>query len=167
MQNRMLLLAVPVLFIATSSLAADYPDIKAGLWSSTGTSSNAKVPPQTGNMCTNNDVIKALAQMQKGPNRPCKAVSHTQSGSTYTTQTECNFGGTVKKTTAVTTAIGDTALHTEIHDSDGSIVMTTDMKYVGACPAGMEPGDYVGANGGMKFNVLKMADTAPPAPPPH
>jgi hypothetical protein len=166
MKNRNLLLALPALMLATSTFAGDYPEVKAGLWSTTATNADARMPPQSGTMCTSNDVIKALADMQKGKNLPCKVLSRTQSGSTYTSETECSFGGTVRKTTSVTTATSDTALHTEIHGSDGALVMTNDMKYVGACPAGMVPGDFTGANG-MHYNVLH-AGAAPGAPvPPH
>jgi hypothetical protein len=42
------------------------------------------------------------------------------------------------------------------------------MKYLGACPADMVPGDFV-SNNGMRINVLKgmAAGAAPPPPPSH
>jgi hypothetical protein len=42
--------------------------------------------------------------------------------------------------------------------------VTSDSKYVGACPAGMVPGDFVGANG-MKFNILHPEDSKLPDAP--
>ncbi len=44
---------------------------------------------------------------------------------------------------------GDIASHMEMHLSVGNIetVMTTDSKYLGACPVGMKPGDVVMADG--------------------
>jgi hypothetical protein len=168
MRTRTLLLALPIVMMATASLAADeYPDIKPGLWSSSQTSSNAQMPPQGGKMCTNNDVAKAFADMAKNPNRPCKVLSHSHTGSTFTSETECNFGGTIKHNKSVMVATGDTAIHTEVQSDDGTSI-TLDMKYLGACPADMVPGDFV-SNNGMRINVLKgmAAGAAPPPPPSH
>jgi hypothetical protein len=58
------------------------------------------------------------------------------------------------KTTSVVTATGDTAVHGETHSTfdppsfgrtDTTMIM--DQKYVGACPAGMEPGDTMDSDG--------------------
>jgi hypothetical protein len=48
-----------------------------------------------------------------------------------------------------------------MHQADGTVTVTSDSKYVGACPSGMVPGDYVGADG-MKFNILHPEDMKQP-----
>ncbi len=149
---------------ASSALAVDIPDMKAGLWSSSvqmGTN-----PPRNGQMCTNNDVTKQMADMAKNPNNPCKALKESHTGSVYIVQTQCTFNNQTHTSTSTTTVTGNTAMHTEVKGDDG-MQLITDSKYIGACPAGMSPGDYVDSKG-MKFNMLKGPPSAPPqaAPPP-
>jgi len=139
--------------LATAAHAGDYPNIREGLWTTTTTMADAKRPPQTGSMCNSTAVMQSVIDAHKKSDQPCKIVSLNHSGPVYTEQTECTFAGQVRKSTSVTTFTGDTAVHTEMHQADGSVTVTSDSKYVGACPAGMVPGDYVGADG-MKFNIL-------------
>jgi hypothetical protein len=147
--------------IAAVTHAGDYPNIKAGLWSTTTTMSDAKRAPQAGTMCNSTAVMQSVIDAHKKTDQPCKIVSLSHSGPVYTEQTECNFGGQVRKSTSVTTFTGDSAVHTEIHQADGTVTVTSDSKYVGVCPAGMVPGDFVGADG-MKFNILHPEDIKMP-----
>jgi hypothetical protein len=140
-------------YLATAAHAGDYPNIKEGLWTTTTILGDAKRPPQTGSICNSTAVMQSVIDAHKKSDQPCKIVSQSHSGSVYTEQTECNIGGQVRKSTSVTTFTGDTAVHTEMHQADGTVTVTSDSKYVGACPVGMVPGDYVGADG-MKFNIL-------------
>jgi hypothetical protein len=150
---------------AATAQAGDYPNIKEGLWSTTTTMSDAKHPPQTGTMCNSTAVMQSVIDAhKKASDQPCKITSMSHSGNVYTEQTECNIGGQVRKSTSVTTFTGDTLVHTEIHQADGAVTVTSDSKYVGACPAGMVPGDFVGANG-MKFNILHPEDSKLPDAP--
>ena len=139
--------------IAALAHAGDYPTIKEGLWSTTTTMSDGKRPPQTGTMCNSTAVMQSVIDAHKKGDQPCKIINMSHTGSVYTEQTECTFGGQVRKSTSVTTFTGETSVHTEIHQADGNITVTSDSKYLGACPAGMVPGDFVGADG-MKFNIL-------------
>ena len=148
---------------AAAAQAGDYPEIKAGLWSTTTTMRDTRLPPQTGTMCNSTAVMQSVIDAhKKATDQPCKITSMTHTGSVYTEQTECNFGGQVRKSTSVTTFTGDSAVHTEIHQADGSVTVTSDSRYVGSCPAGMVPGDYVGADG-MKLNILHPEGIKPPA----
>jgi hypothetical protein len=141
--------------------AGDYPNIKEGLWSTTTTMSDAKRPPQTATMCNSTAVMQTVIDTHKKTDQPCKITNLSHSGAVYTEQTECNFGGQVRKSTSVTTFTGDTAVHTEIHQADGTVTVTSDSKYVGACPTGMVPGDFVGADG-VKLNILHPEDIKVP-----
>ena len=157
MKTRFLLLAVPMLYCSAQSMAADYPDVKSGLWS---TSINmAGQGTHTGTMCMNNDVLKAEAERAKNPNGPCKVLSENRSGPSFTTKSQCTFGGVTHTTTAVTTMTGNTAMHAEVSSDDGKVHMVSDSKYLGACTAGMVPGDFIDEQG-HKTNIL-----TPPAPP--
>jgi hypothetical protein len=145
-----------VVLLALSSavaFAGDYPIMKDGLWSTTVTMASNKVPPQSGTMCNSTAVFQAMMDARKGPNRPCQSSGVEHSGSTYTDHMTCNFGGRVTQTTTIATFTGDTAVHTEIHQADGTVSMSSDSKYLGSCPAGMVPGDYVDSKG-TKFNIL-------------
>ena len=149
-----------------SSYAADVPDIKPGLWTTTTTTGEAQRPPVTASMCSSTALLQALVdQRLKGPNHPCKRVSVTHSGSTITEQSECKFGDTVAKSKSVTVVTGNTAVHTEIHQEGKSAVIVSDSKYVGACPAGMQLGDFI-ADNGMKANILQPDGAEPPSKKP-
>jgi hypothetical protein len=84
----------------------------------------------------------------------CKTVSESSSGGTATTISECTVGTTLIRNKGTLTMTGNTASHSEGHTtydppvrgmSESTMIM--DQKYVGACPAGVEPGDMIGADG--------------------
>jgi hypothetical protein len=139
--------------VAATAHAGDYPNIKEGLWSTSTIIGDAKRPPQVATMCNSTAVMQSVIDAHKKGDQPCKITSMTHTGSVYTEQTECTFSGQVRKSTSVTTFTGETSVHTEIHQADGSVAITSDSKYLGACPAGMVPGDFVGADG-IKANIL-------------
>ncbi|HEY3731896.1 MAG TPA: DUF3617 family protein [Steroidobacteraceae bacterium] len=142
-----------LLCVAAGAYGGDYPAIKEGLWTTTTTLSGGNHPPQTGKMCNSTTIMQQVIDRQKKPDQPCRIVNMTHSGSVYTQQTECLVDGTVKKSTSITTFTGDTLVHTEIRHEGGALTVVSDSKYLGSCPAGMQPGDYVGDDG-MKLNVL-------------
>jgi hypothetical protein len=146
---------------AVAQAGDDYPSIKTGLWSTTTTFGDGKHPPQSGTICNSTAVMQSVIDAHKKGDQPCKIVNMAHTGSVYTEQTECTIGGQVRKSTSVTTFSGETSVHTEMHQADGSITVTSDSKYLGACPAGMLPGDFVGENG-MKFNILHPESVNPP-----
>ena len=159
MKTRFLLLALPMLYCSAQSMAADYPDVKSGLWSTTV--NMAGQGTATGTMCMNNDVMKAQADRAKNnPDSPCKVLSENKSGATFTVKSQCTFGGVTHTTTAITTMTGNTAMHAEMSSDDGKMHMVSDAKYMGACTAGMVPGDFIDQQG-HKMNML----TPPQAPP--
>jgi hypothetical protein len=159
MKSPLLLGMMAAACIAAVAQAGDYPNIKQGLWSTTTVIAGSKQP--SGTMCNSTEVMQSVIDAHKKSDAPCKIISLSHNGSVYTEQTECNFGGKVKKSTSVTTFTGDTLVHTELHEADGTVTLTSDSKYVGACPAGMVPGDFVGADG-MKLNILHPDDVKTP-----
>jgi hypothetical protein len=166
MYRVILLPIVCCVFLAGVALAGDVPEVKAGLWSTTTTNGDPKSPAQTGTMCTSTALLQTIFEQRfKGANPPCKRSQVERNGATITEQNECSFGDTVTKTKVVTVITGDTAVHTEIHEQGKSTVIISDSKFVGACPVGMQLGDFVGPNG-MKFNVLHPQETKTPTKAP-
>jgi hypothetical protein len=84
----------------------------------------------------------------------CKVASENLTGGTYTVETECNVQGSAIKSKGTTTYQGDTAFHLETHAAYtpalmgvGETTVIVDQKYLGACPAGIEPGDRIAEDG--------------------
>ncbi|MEP6547837.1 MAG: DUF3617 family protein [Gammaproteobacteria bacterium] len=162
--NRMIMLGVfSCTLLGGASYAADVPDIKPGLWATTTTTGDAKMPPVTASMCSSTALLQTLVdQRLKGPDHPCKRISVAHSGTTITEQSECKFGSTVTKSKSVSVVTGNTAVHTEIRQEGKSAVIVSDSKYVGECPAGMKLGDFI-TDSGMKANILQPeGDETPP-----
>jgi hypothetical protein len=152
--------------LGPASFAGDVPDVKPGLWKTITTTGDPNVPQQTGTMCTSTALLQTLFdQRLKDPARPCKQTSVVHSGTTITEQTECKLDGASIKNKVITTVTGDTEVRTEIRQEGKGTVTVSDSKWLSACPAGMQLGDFVGADG-MKFNILhqQTAKAAPKSP---
>lgn len=138
--------------------AADPPPVKEGLWSihtvSTNNPGNQK-SEGTRSICRTHAYdtrIRQQAEIQQ--KQSCKIVNRSSSGNTFTEETECTVQGSTIKGKTVTTFSGDSSVHSETHSAntpalygvaDSTIII--DQKYVGPCPAGMEPGDYMSSDG--------------------
>jgi len=146
------------LLVSWALFAADPPPVKEGLWSlhtvSTDNPGNKRTEG-TRSLCRNHDYdtrIREQAETRQKQN--CKPLAKTSSGNTFTEESECTMMGSVITSKVVATFTGDTAIHSETHATykpalHGIAEMTLimDQKYVGACPAGMEPGDFMDADG--------------------
>jgi Protein of unknown function (DUF3617) len=151
--------------LLTAAYAADPPAMKEGLWSihtvSTDQPGNKKTEG-TVSLCRNHaydERVRAMAAQQSA--KRCKTINESTTGGTITTENECTVGSSVLKTKAVATLNGDTA-HSESHTtyapamygtSESTMIM--DQKYLGACPAGVEPGDRIGADGKIQHASKK------------
>jgi Protein of unknown function (DUF3617) len=137
--------------------AADAPPMKEGLWSIHTVSVDQPGNKKTDGMrsiCRNHaydERVRAMAAQHAA--KSCKTISENSVGGTTTTETQCSVGGSVVRTKATVTFSGDTA-HSETHSTYtpamygmSETTMVMDQKYVGACPAGVEPGDFIGADG--------------------
>ncbi len=145
-----------VLLSFASAHAADLPDVKEGLWSNqTQTIDNPgnKRGGGTLTICRSHaydQYVKNLAAKMPG----CQKLSENLRGHTLTTALRCTVANTVIDTKETATFQGDTAIHAETHAtytpplygvSDST--MTMDQKYLGSCPADMQPGDMKRADG--------------------
>jgi hypothetical protein len=138
--------------------AADTPELKEGLWSNhTQSTDNSGTKPSdtTTTICRNHaydQYARSLVKNMKG----CTMVSESFQGGKYSVEMHCVIGKTVVDSKGTTIFQGDTATHSETHATYtppmGGISETTmimDQKYVGACPAGAQPGDITHPDGSV------------------
>jgi hypothetical protein len=133
----------------------ELPDVKEGLWVSRTMMPGTMDKPMRSTMCNSNAVSKKVYEdTHKNGNALCKEIHTERNGSVITTETECNFSGKVTRSKSVTTLTGNTGIHLEVHKADNTVESLIDMKWVGACPAGMKLGDVTGPDGKVMFNAM-------------
>jgi len=131
------------------------PALKEGLWSiHTVSTTNPGSQASDGmiTMCRSHaydDYVRA----QAAKHTEC-IIKRTTLGSKITSEATCKLGDSTVATSAVVTMSGDTASHTESHTTYTPAIhgatdstMIQDQKYLGACPADMQPGDRKSADG--------------------
>lgn len=172
------LVAAACIALAGAAVAQDYPKLKSGHWELTIVPrQGANAPPQKSTMCIDDALQKEMMSMGVGMSREmCTRNEFKRDGARFLGNSECKIGESKVVSRSVMTLTGDTAYHTEINAKydppfmgmkDSQTVL--DGKYLGACPAGMVAGDFVGP-GGQKFNMRSIAAAkgagAPPSTPP-
>jgi len=111
--------------------------------------------PMHTTMCTSNAVNrKVYEDSHKSTNSLCKEIHSERHGSVITQESECNFSGKVTHSKSVTTLTGNTGIQIETRKADNTVESVIDMKWVGACPAGMKLGDITGPDGKVMTNVM-------------
>jgi hypothetical protein len=162
----MRILCSTLLLAGVGVYAADPPAMKEGLWSihtvSVDQPGNNKTEG-TVKLCRSHaydERIRTMAAQKSA--KTCKTISENSTGGTTTTETECTVASSVLKTKGTVTFSGDSA-HSETHTtytpamygtSESTMVM--DQKYLGACPAGVEPGDRIGPDGKVSHAQKKQ-----------
>jgi hypothetical protein len=157
----LILMAAAIAMPAGLADAADLPQVKEGLWQirmQTVENPGNKKSDVTTTLCRNHEYDKsaqALAKNMKG----CTSISENLDGSTYSSETRCTVGGTVIDSKG-TVSYTDTTAHGETHATytpafygytDETIIQ--DQKYVGDCPAGMQPGDHLLPDGTIQHRA--------------
>jgi Protein of unknown function (DUF3617) len=133
----------------------DIPDVKEGLWESSTMMPGTMDKPMHGTMCTSNAVNRKIYEdSHKNTNTVCKQIHSERSGSVITQDIECNFSGKVTRSKSITTVTGNTAMKIETRKADNTVESVIEMKWVGACPAGMKLGDVTGPDGKVMMNAL-------------
>jgi len=106
-------------------------------------------------MCTSNAVNRKMYEdSHKGTKSLCKQIHSERHGSVITQEFECNHSGKVTRSTSVTTLTGNTAMRLEMRKADNTVETVIDMKWAGACPAGMKLGDITGPDGKVMYNAM-------------
>jgi hypothetical protein len=133
----------------------DIPDMKEGLWASSTMMPGSMDKPMHTTMCTSNAVSRKMYEdTHKNATSPCKQIHSERQGPVTTQEMECNFSGKVTRSKSVTTVTGNTAIHVETRKADNTVESVIDMKWVGACPAGMKLGDVTGPDGKVMMNAM-------------
>ena len=159
------LVGIACISLACTALAQEYPKLKSGHWELTMTNSRANnAQPQKSTMCIDEALQKEMMTMGAGMSREmCTRNEFKRDGAKFVGNAECKIGESKIISRSVMTLTGDTAYHTEINATyeppfmgmkDSQTML--DGKYMGACPAGMTAGDFVGPNG-QKFNLRNVS----------
>ena len=152
-------LAIP----AGAAQAADYPEMKEGLWQihNQFLDAQGKVTNDgTSEVCRNHAYDKAVQDRARAMMaKTCSPPDENYSGNKFTSEISCKMMGSTVDTKSVATFQGDSAAHSESHTTynpplSGSSgeAMTQDQKYLGSCPAGMQPGDRKNADGSISHS---------------
>jgi hypothetical protein len=136
----------------------DLPDMKEGLWVSSTMIPGKMDKPMRSTMCTSNAVNRhRYEESHKSGTEEyhkCKEIHAERHGSVLTSELECSDNGKVTRSKSVSTLTGNTGIHLEVRDADNTVETVMDMKWVGACPAGMKLGDVTGPDGKVMFNAM-------------
>lgn len=146
------------------------PKLRAGLWRVTMTGQG---PANTARMCLDDAVQERMnvvgAQAAGGKCEPTAMTRNPGGGWRY--RTVCDYsamgGGTSVSegvmtgdlTTGYTSRTTVTTTGAQVAHMNGAVSITGEGVHEGPCPADMKPGDMV-ITGGMKFNMLEMAEMA-------
>ena len=156
MKRMLAFAAVALLLPLGTTLGLDLPELKEGLWSIhrlvTTNPGNNKTDT-TSTICRNHAFDQHVRSLAKGL-KGCTVVNESLQAGTYVAETRCKVGGTAIDSKATVTSRGDNATHSESHATYtppmagmSEMTMIMDEKYVGNCPAGVEPGDITQADG--------------------
>ncbi|MGD0135815.1 MAG: DUF3617 family protein [Bryobacteraceae bacterium] len=136
--------------------AVDPPDVKEGLWSiqrHNVDNPGNKISDSKSTICRSHAYDQHVNGLTKNV-KECTTVSQSSQGGKYSSKTRCVVAGTTIESEGTSTFLSDTSTHSESHatysPAMGGISETTmivDQKYLGSCPAGVQPGDMTNANG--------------------
>jgi hypothetical protein len=140
------------------SAAADPPQMKEGYWQiltvTISNPGNKKIDGKETICRTHAYDQYAQDAAKKRSQNTCRMLTDSFSGGVYTVEQECTVAGSKVHSKTVTTPKGDSAIHAETHTTNtpalygvAESTMTMDQTYIGACPAGVQPGDIFGAAG--------------------
>jgi Protein of unknown function (DUF3617) len=159
--------------VAATAIAQDFPQLKAGQWETTTTSSiKPGTPPNKMTMCTDDAIQKQMMNMGEGMRREmCSKSDLRHEGGKYIGDSVCKIGDATMTSHSVMTIQGDTSYKTVVNATYDPPFMgmketttTIDGKNVGPCRDGLKPGDIVSPTG-QKFNMKALADRPPALPP--
>jgi hypothetical protein len=139
--------------------AADHPEMKEGLWQIDNKSNNSGgFSDQLCRSHAYDQQVEAKAKAMMGKN--CSKMDESYADGKLTSNMVCNIGGSVVETKGVVSFQGDTAAHSESHTTyspplygTSDTTETQDQKWLGPCPAGMQPGDHKNADGTVRHGA--------------
>ena len=148
----------------TCADAASTPYAKPGLWALTQTTSAGRKPIEL-KVCVDAATTRLLVD-RAGATERSQCASHTTrvEGSSVISDSVCNLGPTTITSHSVVVYTGDSAFHGETNSKLSPPFMgrsashaTQDGRWIGACPAGMAPGDMTGP-GGVRMPLVGRSE---------
>lgn len=155
----------------TSASAVDFPTRRAGLWDITMHMDQARMGPMTSKVCVDaNTDAKMMKYGMSHRGSDCAPPSIQGSGSSRTVDVVCHMSGSTEKSHIMIAYSGDSSYHMDMQTAfdppfhgQSQNHMTQDAKWMGACPAGMKPGDMQ-MPGGYTVNILNAMNGSAPGP---
>ena len=138
--------------LLTIASAADPPPLQEGLWEIRGQSIDnpgGKKSEFTYRLCRNHAYDKAMDAMVKNV-KDCTTAFDSLGDGRYSSESRCTIDGTVIVSKGTYTYLSATSARSESYatytpayrgKTDETVIQ--DQNYVGACPAGMRPGDRI------------------------
>jgi Protein of unknown function (DUF3617) len=152
--------AASLLVLAGLANSAGEPSVKEGLWSihtETVSQPGNKKVEGTRSLCRSHAYDDDVRARAKAVAANCKTIVDKSEGGKSESETECVIAGTTAHGKSTSTITGDSAVHSETHTTYNpalggmtEMTMVIDQKYVGACPAGVEPGDSIAPDGTVR-----------------
>ncbi len=145
--------------LLTIASAADPPPLQEGLWEIRGQSIDnpgGKKSEFTYRLCRNHAYDKAMDAMVKNV-KDCTTSFDSLGDGRYSSESRCTIDGTVILSKGTYTYLSATSTRSESHatytpahrgKTDETVIQ--DQNYVGACPAGMKPGDRITVGGTLQ-----------------
>ncbi|MGC1386951.1 MAG: DUF3617 family protein [Steroidobacteraceae bacterium] len=145
--------------LLTIASAADPPPLQEGLWEIRGQSIDnpgGKKSEFTYRLCRNHAYDKAMDAMVKNV-KDCTTAFDSLGDGRYSSESRCTIDGTIIESKGTYTYLSATSTRSESHatytpayrgKTDETVIQ--DQNYVGACPAGMRPGDRITVEGTLQ-----------------
>ena len=145
--------------LLTIASAADPPPLQEGLWEIRGQSIDnpgGRKSEFTYRLCRNHAYDKAMDAMVKNV-KDCTTAFDSLGDGRYSSESRCTIDGTVIVSKGTYTYLSATSARSESYatytpayrgKTDETVIQ--DQNYVGACPAGMRPGDRITVEGTLQ-----------------
>jgi Protein of unknown function (DUF3617) len=151
---------------AAVTLADDLPLLKPGLWQISATTSHSH-RRRTSKLCVDRSTLGLMLDVgAKMPHPNCSRNERHITGGTMVSDGICRIGKSQSTTHTVVTYHGDSAYDVDIQAHyDPPLFGRSDStshqsaRWIGACPAGMKPGDMLTPEG-IKMNLAELAGMA-------
>lgn len=159
------LIAMTLLFVLGVGRGADFPDmppVKEGLWKihSVDTTPGQPRTESTISLCRNHAYDQHVRDVAQKTLSTCSTLSDVKLGSKRSFTISCKISGSTITTKSVLTSTGDNYYRSESESTyspplygQSHLNSVNEQTYVGACPAGMAPGDRMLANGEIQHRA--------------
>ena len=151
--------ALALLTVLGTARAIDYPPMKEGFWKihMVTTSPGGKPEETTTFLCRDHVYDQHTHQVADSAMKSCSNISDSSLFGKRTISMTCKIGGSTVTSKSVITSTADTYYHSDSTTSYSPALygqtqsqMVQEQTYLGACPAGMSPGDHKLADGSIQ-----------------